>query len=44
MFLQNQESKNARIINVSSMIHASSIDFGNLNCEKYYFDSCYWRC
>jgi NAD(P)-dependent dehydrogenase (short-subunit alcohol dehydrogenase family) len=31
-----KKSKNARIINVSSMIHASSIDFGNLNCEKYY--------
>ncbi|MEN8153402.1 MAG: SDR family NAD(P)-dependent oxidoreductase [Acidobacteriota bacterium] len=26
----------ARIINVSSMIHAHSIDFENLNAEKYY--------
>ncbi len=31
-----KKSKNARIINVSSMIHASSIDFENLNSEKYY--------
>ena len=31
-----KKSKNARIINVSSMIHASSIDFENLNGEKYY--------
>jgi len=29
-------SKNARIINVSSMIHAHSIDFDNLNAEKNY--------
>ena len=31
-----EKSKNARIINVSSMIHASSIDFENLNGEKHY--------
>jgi len=31
-----EKSKNARIINVSSMIHANSIDFENLNGEKYY--------
>ncbi|MEA3497381.1 MAG: SDR family NAD(P)-dependent oxidoreductase [Bacteroidota bacterium] len=31
-----EKSKNARIINVSSMIHASSIDFENLNAEKHY--------
>jgi len=29
-------SKCARIINVSSMIHANNIDFENLNGEKYY--------
>lgn len=28
--------KRHRIINVSSMIHASEIDFGNLNAEKYF--------
>lgn len=31
-----KKSPNARIINVSSMIHAGSIDFDNLNAEKYY--------
>ena len=31
-----RKSGNARIINVSSMIHAGSIDFDNLNAEKYY--------
>ena len=31
-----KKSENARIINVSSMIHADSIDFENLNAEKYY--------
>lgn len=31
-----KKSKNARIINVSSMIHAKHIDFENLNAEKYY--------
>ncbi|MEA3317958.1 MAG: SDR family NAD(P)-dependent oxidoreductase [Bacteroidota bacterium] len=31
-----KKSINARIINVSSMIHANSIDFENLNAEKYY--------
>jgi len=31
-----KKSGNARIINVSSMIHASSLDFENLNGEKYY--------
>jgi len=30
------KSESARIINVSSMIHASNIDFENLNGEKYY--------
>ena len=30
------ESEEARIVNVSSMIHARSIDFSNLNGEKYY--------
>jgi NAD(P)-dependent dehydrogenase (short-subunit alcohol dehydrogenase family) len=29
-------SENAHIINVSSMIHASNIDFENLNGEKHY--------
>lgn len=31
-----KKSNKARIINVSSMIHANSIDFENLNSEKYY--------
>ncbi len=31
-----KKSKAARIINVSSMIHANSIDFENLNAEKHY--------
>ena len=31
-----KKSENARIINVSSMIHANSIDFDNLNAEKFY--------
>ena len=31
-----EQSKNARIINVSSMAHANSIDFENLNAENYY--------
>jgi len=31
-----EKSDNSRIINVSSMIHASSIDFDNLSGEKYY--------
>ena len=31
-----RKSNKARIINVSSMIHASNIDFENLNGEKYY--------
>ena len=31
-----EKSENARIINVSSMIHAGSIDFENLNGKKYY--------
>ncbi len=31
-----EKSENARIINVSSMIHADSIDFNKLNAEKYY--------
>ena len=30
------KSKEGRIINVSSMIHANSIDFDNLQGEKYY--------
>ncbi|MEN8124505.1 MAG: SDR family NAD(P)-dependent oxidoreductase [Bacteroidota bacterium] len=30
------KSQNARIINVSSMIHANNIDFENLNAEKFY--------
>jgi NAD(P)-dependent dehydrogenase (short-subunit alcohol dehydrogenase family) len=30
------QSKKARIINVSSMIHSHSIDFDNLNGEKFY--------
>ncbi len=37
-----EKSENARIINVSSMIHADSIDFENLNGEKYFSgDSAY---
>ncbi len=31
-----KKSDDGRIINVSSMIHAGSIDFNNLNCEHYY--------
>lgn len=31
-----KKSDDGRIINVSSMIHAGSIDFDNLNCEHYY--------
>ncbi|MEN8137768.1 MAG: SDR family NAD(P)-dependent oxidoreductase [Bacteroidota bacterium] len=31
-----KKSQEARIINVSSMIHANSIDFENLNAEKFY--------
>ena len=31
-----KKATHARIINVSSMIHADSIDFENLNAEKYY--------
>ncbi|OQX97198.1 MAG: hypothetical protein B6I20_13170 [Bacteroidetes bacterium 4572_117] len=31
-----KKADNAKIINVSSMVHASSIDFGNLNAEKSY--------
>ena len=30
------KKKGGRIINVSSMAHASSVDFGNINAEKYY--------
>jgi len=31
-----KKATHARIVNVSSMIHADSIDFENLNAEKYY--------
>ena len=31
-----KKADNAKIINVSSMVHAASIDFGNLNAEKSY--------
>ncbi len=34
-----EKSKDGRIINVSSMIHADSIDFDNLNGDKYYSGS-----
>ena len=34
-----QKSKNARIINVSSMIHAVNLDLENLQGEKYYSGS-----
>lgn len=34
-----KKSENARIINVSSMVHANDIDFDNLNGEKYYSGS-----
>jgi len=37
-----KKANNAKIINVSSMVHAGSIDFGNLNAEKSYSgDSAY---
>ena len=37
-----KKANNAKIINVSSMVHAGSIDFGNLNGEKSYSgDSAY---
>ncbi len=37
-----KKADNAKIINVSSMVHAGSIDFGNLNAEKSYSgDSAY---
>jgi len=31
-----KKAENARLINLSSMIHSDSIDFDNLNAEKYY--------
>ncbi|MEA3451532.1 MAG: SDR family NAD(P)-dependent oxidoreductase, partial [Bacteroidota bacterium] len=34
-----KKAENARIINVSSMIHANNIDFDNLNGEKHYSGS-----
>ncbi len=34
-----EQSNNARIINISSMIHANNIDFKNLNGEKHYSGS-----